>query len=381
MQNAKAPMNEERQVLVDPHQLSETIGYAIDLPGVGVFDWNLLTDELAFNGDLRKELQLPERSKRRLIEGLLPEVLDSGANWLVLIIARVPSFDGLASFDRCVKCQLPNGLKTWFRVRGNIAFTDDSVRRRPIHIRGMVDDVTGLYGKIDHYNAIFESIGEGVVSFDSDWKYVYVNKNAEKLLGRSADQLVGKVFWDVFPEVRHSPLEQVFRDAMAGTNTYFEHFYEPWDRWFGNYCSKSTTGGVTVVFQDVTDKKLSEQARQTAEHKALIEKTTIAAQTVAAVAHELNQPLMVLEANSSSLKHLLKDADLPQEVQFIVLENEKQTKRAGNIFRELVVKISNWRQNQKVDARYSIHALIEACVRQTMTRFPEAQISLVLGAE
>lgn len=373
-------MNEERRVPAETNQLIETIGYAVDLPGMGVFDWNLLTDDLAFNGDLGTTLKLPERSKRRLIEGFLPEVLDSEANWLVLIIARVPSFNGLAFFDRCVKCQLPDGRHVWLRVRGNIAFNDDSVRRRPIRIRGIVDDVTGLYGKIDHYNAIFESIGEGVVSFDSDWKYVYVNKNAEKLLGRSADQLVGEVFWDAFPEVLHSPLERVFRDAMAGQNTYYEHFYEPWNRWFGNYCSKSSSGGVTVVFQDVTDKKLSEHARQTAEHKALIEKTTIAAQTVAAVAHELNQPLMVLEANSSSLKHLLKNAKLSQDVQSIVLENEKQTKRAGNIFRELIIKISGWRQNQKVSSRYNLHALIEACVRQTMARFPELQINLMLGA-
>ena len=167
---------------------------------------------------------------------------------------------------------------------------------------------------------------------------------------------------------------------MAGVHTYHEHLYQPWNRWFGNYCSKSPLGGVTVVFQDITDKKLAEQARLAAEHKALVEQTSVAAQTVAALAHELNQPLMVLEANTSSLTHLLKDADLKREVRHIILENERQTKRASDIFRDLLGKISGWRHSQRVETDYDIHALIEACTRGTMTRFPDARIHLELKA-
>jgi len=155
---------------------------------------------------------------------------------------------------------------------------------------------------------------------------------------------------------------------------------QPWKRWFGNYCSKSPLGGITIVFQDITDKKHAEYARKIAEHKALVEQTSVAAQTVAALAHELNQPLMVLEANVSSLAHLLKNVDLKSEVHSIILENERQTKRASDIFRDLVRKISTWRNSQRVESNYDVHALIEACTRATMTRFPDTRIHLELKA-
>lgn len=360
--------------------ITELFIFAMELPNSGMFDWNLETEELLFLGAICEELGISRHSHRPLLGGLIPHVVEPHVNWLVEILARVPSFHGLAFFERCIKCRAGSGKFAWLRIRGSIAFTDDTIRRRPIHIRGMMDDVTTLYAKVDQYHAIFESIGEGVVSFDSEWRYVQVNRNAEKLLGRSSEHLIGRVFWEVFPEVLGSPLEKIFRDAMAGVHSYHEHLYQPWNRWFGNYCSKSPLGGVTVVFQDITDKKLAEQARLAAEHKALVEQTSVAAQTVAALAHELNQPLMVLEANTSSLTHLLKDADLKREVRHIILENERQTKRASDIFRDLLGKISSWRHSQRVAVDYDIHALIEACTRGTMTRFPDARIHLELKA-
>ncbi len=366
--------------LLQENEASELFRLATELPGSGMFHWNLETEELTFLGTISDVLGVTRHSHRQLIDGLIPHVLDPDANWLGEILARVPSFNRLAYFDRYIKCRSGSGHDTWIRIRGNIQYTNDSIRRRPLHIRGMIDDVTDLYAKVDQYHAIFESIGEGVVSFDHEWKYVYVNENAEKLLGRSADHLIGKIFWEVFPEVQGSPLEKIFRAAMAGEHTYYEYLYAPWDRWFGNYCSKSSRGGVTVVFQDITDKKLGEQARLAAEYKALVEQTSVAAQTVAALAHELNQPLMVLEANSTSLTHLLKDADLKREVQQIIFENERQTQRASDIFRDLVSKINSWRHSQRIETIYDVHALIEACTRGTMTRFPETRIHLELGA-
>lgn len=373
-------MTEGTPDLAKADHFEKAVQNALDLSGFGIFYWDLVTEDLNFYGNCAESLGISPRSHRRPIDGLIPHVLEPHVNWLVEILARVPSFNGLAFFERYLKCRAANGKAIWLRIRGNIAYTDDTVRRRPIHICGTMDDVTTIYAKVDQYHAIFESIGEGVVSFDNEWRYVYVNKNAEKLLGRSSEHLIGRVFWEVFPEVLGSPLEKIFRDAMAGEHTYYEHLYEPWNRWFGNYCSRSPLGGVTVVFQDITDKKLGEQARLAAEHKALVEQTSVAAQTVAALAHELNQPLMVLEANTSSLMHLLKDADLKREVRHIILENERQTKRASDIFRDLVGKISSWRHSQRVETDYDIHALIEACTRGTMTRFPDARIHLELKA-
>ncbi len=47
---------------------------------------------------------------------------------------------------------------------------------------------------------ILESITDAFISVDHDWRYVYVNQTALKLLGKTRrDELIGHVLWDVFP--------------------------------------------------------------------------------------------------------------------------------------------------------------------------------------
>ncbi|MEI2582459.1 PAS domain-containing protein [Scytonema sp. PRP1] len=46
---------------------------------------------------------------------------------------------------------------------------------------------------------ILESITDGFIAYDRDWRYIYVNEAAVRLLKKSRNELIGQRVWDVFP--------------------------------------------------------------------------------------------------------------------------------------------------------------------------------------
>src|SRR5262245_49976423 len=47
-----------------------------------------------------------------------------------------------------------------------------------------------------------ERISDGFVAFDSHMNYIYLNQRGGEIMGLNRDDLMGKNFWDVFPEVK-----------------------------------------------------------------------------------------------------------------------------------------------------------------------------------
>ncbi len=45
---------------------------------------------------------------------------------------------------------------------------------------------------------ILESISDAFYAVDHDWRFTYINRQAERLAGRRREDLLGKVFWEVF---------------------------------------------------------------------------------------------------------------------------------------------------------------------------------------
>jgi PAS domain S-box-containing protein len=108
-----------------------------------------------------------------------------------------------------------------------------------------------------------ESIGDGFFACDADWRFVYVNAQAERILGIQREQVLGKSHWEAFPLTLGTRLEREYRRAAAGEVRDFENFYEPWDRWFHNRCFPREGGGMSVYFEDITERKQNtEKIRQ-----------------------------------------------------------------------------------------------------------------------
>ncbi|KAM3109168.1 PAS domain-containing sensor histidine kinase [Phormidesmis sp. 146-33] len=111
---------------------------------------------------------------------------------------------------------------------------------------------------------ILESVTDGFVSLDADWRYIYVNRKAGEMLDRAPEALIGKNIWEVFPEGIGQPFYRAYYRAMAEQiPIQLEEYYPPWDRWFENRIYPSATG-LAIFFQDTTDRKRIEAALQQA---------------------------------------------------------------------------------------------------------------------
>lgn len=247
-------------------------------------------------------------------------------------------------FEHCARYLLPSGQSVWIHTKAQKTLSIGQEKYRILRLRGTLEDVTREREREEHFASILESIGDGFVTFDDNWNYTFVNKRAEVLLGRKSSDLVGKTLWEVFPETAGTQLEIAFRTAVSGTPTSYEYYYEPWGRWFGNFCSPKIGGGLAVYFQDITKRRTEEQERDFSRSRAALEQVNVAAQTLAALAHELNQPLMALQANWASLTRLLKEATVSNEVRLVLGESEKQAQRASGVLSDLIGRIHTWRQ-------------------------------------
>ncbi|MHB8745607.1 MAG: PAS domain S-box protein [Gammaproteobacteria bacterium] len=109
---------------------------------------------------------------------------------------------------------------------------------------------------------ILESITDGFVAIDSQWRYTYVNPKAEEILRplrKTPENLIGEVLWQEFPDLLNTPVEQHYRRAMTERVTIeFEFFYPALHCWFGIriYPAKD---GLAIYFQDITRRKQAEE--------------------------------------------------------------------------------------------------------------------------
>jgi PAS domain S-box-containing protein len=105
-----------------------------------------------------------------------------------------------------------------------------------------------------------DRVSDGVVALDADFEYVYVNRRAEEILGRSESELLGEYVWDVFP----AAAETVVRDRLEaaverGEPTAVERYSPRLEAWLDVGIYPDGDGGVAVVFADLTESKRTER--------------------------------------------------------------------------------------------------------------------------
>lgn len=110
---------------------------------------------------------------------------------------------------------------------------------------------------------ILESINDAFHGLDGNLCFVYLNAAAERLFGRSKEELAGKHIFDEFPAFRNDKVELQFRRVIRdGEAVRFEHFFESWQRWCELRVFPSGLGGLSVYMSDITARKSAEAERE-----------------------------------------------------------------------------------------------------------------------
>ncbi|NBB85019.1 MAG: PAS domain S-box protein [Bacteroidetes bacterium] len=109
---------------------------------------------------------------------------------------------------------------------------------------------------------ILESISDAFYALDTDWRFTYVNQEAERMLERSREELLGRNVWEVFPEAVESVIYNTFHLAReTHERQQLEVFYPPLNAWF-DATAYPHAGGLSVYFRDITDERAATQERR-----------------------------------------------------------------------------------------------------------------------
>ncbi len=156
----------------------------------------------------------------------------------------------------------------------------------------------------ERLHEVLESTSDSIFALDRDWRFVYMNQHARNRIAGGHD-LVGTVYWEVFPEWCGTAVETNFRRSMDERVTVTDIIYHPaHEAWYEGTSSPSAEG-IVVYFADVTERKAGEQAlleAKTAAEAASRAKTEF----LANMSHEIRTPMNAI----LGLVHLLQQTDL-----------------------------------------------------------------------
>lgn len=165
--------------------------------------------------------------------------------------------------------------RIWVRAIGEAVRDEHGAICR---LQGAVQDISrqkraelAVRHTAEQLTATLESITDAFFTVDRDWRFTYVNREAESLLRRPREQLLGRMIWDEFPEARGSAFHQNYERALRdNVSVQFEAYYAPIDLW-ADVRAYPSPQGLAVYFRDNTQtRRIAQVLRESEERYRLL---------------------------------------------------------------------------------------------------------------
>jgi serine phosphatase RsbU (regulator of sigma subunit)/PAS domain-containing protein len=242
----------ERATLTADFDAVQTrLGLAMDAAGIGSFDLDLSSGHLTWDERLVRMFGHDLAVFGETIKALLGRVHPDDRPHVNSALHAAETSG--ADLDAEFRIVLPHRETRWVTVRGK-ALRDET--GKPVRILGAAHDTTDQRDAATRVVRVLETMSTGFYSLDRDWRFDYVNARAETLLERGRDELVGGVFWDLFPAAVDGTFETAYRAAVtSGEPVEFEaHYPEPLNRWY-EVRALPSPDGLSVYLHDVTARR------------------------------------------------------------------------------------------------------------------------------
>ncbi len=157
---------------------------------------------------------------------------------------------------------------------------------------------------------VLERMSDAFFALDGEWRFAYLNGQAERLLGRARAELAGRSIWEAFPALRTTALyQETRRAAVEGTAVHFEESLPPAGTWFEIHAYPADDG-ISVYLQDITDRRRAdEDLERLALHDTL---TGLPNRTL--FQDRLEQAIHVAQRQGDTLALLFLDLDRFKEI-------------------------------------------------------------------
>ncbi len=124
---------------------------------------------------------------------------------------------------------------------------------------------TNMINGFARHKVLFDPEGKPV-----DYVFLEVNRAFERLTGLSREDLIGKRVTEVIPGIEKDSagwIERYVRVAMTGESVRFENYSESLERWYAVLAYSTEKGYFVSIFEDITERKLAEEAMREARDK------------------------------------------------------------------------------------------------------------------
>ena len=156
------------------------------------------------------------------------------------------------------------GNERWIRIISEPDFIDGKC----VKVRGSFQDIDirkrtelELLKVAEEKNMILESIGDGFFTLDVNWMVTYWNKEAENILQKKREEVIGRNIWDLYPKAVGSlSYLNTLKAAKETKVQNYEWFVESLECWL-DVTVYPSANGLSIYFKDITERKFGEMER------------------------------------------------------------------------------------------------------------------------
>ncbi len=236
---------------------------AMEAAGIGTFDWDLVSGVIERDERLAAVFVDDPTPAGPGLGAFTRRVHPDDREDVTLAVQR--AIDARDGFDVVYRVVVPGGATRWISARGRVLSDAGGAATR---LLGAASDVTDQLGVV----RVLESMPAGFYALTREWRFTQVNAEAERMLDRHRDELIGEVLWEAFPAAVGSEFEEAYRRAVTtGEPVTFDAYYPaPLDGWY-EVRAWPTADGLSVYFLEVTERvRAQDELRRAAERVATV---------------------------------------------------------------------------------------------------------------
>ncbi|MDP2042261.1 MAG: PAS domain S-box protein [Algoriphagus sp.] len=170
-------------------------------------------------------------------------------------------------FDEELHVITARGDDRWIRCIGRGEWAGGKC----VKIFGSFQDIHATKSLQLQLSEILGSISDAFYAVDKNWNFTYFNREAENLLLKKAEEVLGNNIWELFPAAVGTLIQEVYeRVASTEKAESFEILYPGDSKWY-EINAYPSNGGVSAYFKNIEERKQADEKLE----KAFKEKNNI----------------------------------------------------------------------------------------------------------
>jgi len=254
--------------ITEKHKAVELYNVASKMAKIGSWELNLTsqdtTDNMYWSPMLKEILEVDKDYNPSLTGGFEFYVGESKEKIRAAVDTMLKTGE---DFDLELQVETTHKQIKWVRCIGKAEFVDGKCHR----IFGSYQDISLPKSLEIQIREILESISDSFYAVDANWNFTYFNKEAESLLRKKYEDVIGKNIWIEFPTTIGTSIQEIFqRVAQTGISESVEYLFPGDGKWYEVH-AYPYKGGISAYFKNIHERKVAAEEVQ----KAIQEKTNI----------------------------------------------------------------------------------------------------------